>query len=201
MRIQVILTAVACVAALSGPALAQMMTGATVRGPIIGAVIGGRAGEEIGRVMDLRAFDLTNGSGPAAEVERVGEGLVMRLKADRVFSGSSDQILPEGRQALDRLSVILNGFSGGDVIIVGHTDSAGDAAANMSRSYRQAEAAKAHLVMRGVASGRIRIEGRGSTEPVANNREAPGRERNRRIEIGVFAGEAHREAMQARYGT
>ena len=193
-------TAAAVCLALSGPALAQVMTGSTVRGAIIGAVIDGPAGAEIGRMMDVRASDAANGAGPAAEVVRVGQGLVIRLKGDSLFSASSDQILPEGRRALDRLAVILNGFSGGEVIIVGHTDSTGEAAAGMARSWRQAEAAKAYLVGRGVASPRIRVEARGSAEPVASNREPAGRAQNRRLEIGVYAGEAHREAMQARYG-
>jgi outer membrane protein OmpA-like peptidoglycan-associated protein len=199
LRIPMILAAAAGLA-LSGPSLAQVVTGSTVRGAIIGAVIDGPAGDEIGRVMDLRAFDVRNGAGPAASVARVGQGMVVRLNGDSLFAASSEQILPEGRQALDRLSVILNGFSGGDVVIVGHTDSAGDAAARMSRSWRHAEAAKAHLVGRGVASSRIRVEARGSTEPVASNEEPAGRAQNRRLEIGVYAGEAHREAMQAQYG-
>ena len=52
----------------------------------------------------------------------------------------------------------------------------------------------------GAEASRFRVEARGGTEPIADNKEAAGRALNQRLEIGVFAGEAHREAMLKRFG-
>ena len=84
------------------------------------------------------------------------------------------------------------------MLIVGHTDSRGDARANMGLSYRQAEAVEAALIAGGVTDDRIRVEGRGAMEPAASNEDPAGRRANRRMEIAIFAGEARREAALAR---
>jgi len=67
--------------------------------------------------------------------------------------------------------------------IVGHTDSVGKAAANMTLSVNRAKAAEAALVREGVAADRLSSTGRGELEPVASNRTPEGRQANRRIEV------------------
>jgi outer membrane protein OmpA-like peptidoglycan-associated protein len=70
-----------------------------------------------------------------------------------------------------------------EVRIVGHTDSTGSDAINNPLSVNRAQSARDYLVARGVNSGRISIDGRGSREPVADNGTESGRARNRRIDI------------------
>ena len=69
------------------------------------------------------------------------------------------------------------------VIAVGHTDSVGDDAFNQKLSVARSEAVKAYLVSKGVEKNRIYTEGKGEKQPVADNKTADGRAKNRRVEI------------------
>jgi len=71
------------------------------------------------------------------------------------------------------------------VIAVGHTDSVGSDAYNQRLSLARAESVKAYLVSKGVDRQRIRTEGRGESQPVADNATAEGRAKNRRVDIEV----------------
>ncbi|MDR3214370.1 MAG: OmpA family protein, partial [Azoarcus sp.] len=71
------------------------------------------------------------------------------------------------------------------VTIIGHTDSTGSDAINNPLSVNRAAATRDYLTARGVAMGRIAIDGRGSREPVARNASTSGRAMNRRVEIYV----------------
>ncbi|NBO15990.1 MAG: OmpA family protein, partial [Betaproteobacteria bacterium] len=71
------------------------------------------------------------------------------------------------------------------VIAVGHTDSVGSDAYNQKLSVRRAEAVKAYLVTKGIEKNRIYTEGKGERSPVADNKTAAGRAKNRRVEVEV----------------
>ncbi len=71
------------------------------------------------------------------------------------------------------------------IIAVGHTDSVGTDAYNQKLSVRRADAVKAYLVNKGVESNRVYTEGKGEKQPVADNKTAEGRAKNRRVEIEV----------------
>ncbi|WP_445953119.1 OmpA family protein [Tepidimonas sp.] len=94
-------------------------------------------------------------------------------------------IKPNFRAVLDTFAAGLNRNPGARVTIVGHTDSTGSDAINDSLSVSCAAAVRNDLTTRGVAAGRIVIDGRGAREPVASNDTAEGRARNRRVEIFV----------------
>ena len=71
------------------------------------------------------------------------------------------------------------------IIAVGHTDSVGADAYNQKLSVKRAEAIKAYLVSKGIEKNRIYTEGKGEKQPVADNKTAEGRAKNRRVEIEV----------------
>ncbi|HEU0302673.1 MAG TPA: OmpA family protein [Longimicrobium sp.] len=169
-------------------------TGGTARGAIIGAVVGGAAGAVIGRRMDQQAREIEQ-SVPDAEVERVGEGIAVTFESGVLFPFDSDQVLPDGRDNLRQLANSLRNYPGTEVLIVGHTDSQGSDDYNMRLSFRRAESARQFLVGQGIEGGRIRVEGRGESEPVADNSTDAGRARNRRVEIAIFASEEYRDQI------
>ena len=68
---------------------------------------------------------------------------------------------------------------------MGHTDSVGSDAYNQKLSVRRAEAVKAYLVNKGVDKARVYTEGKGESQPVADNKTKEGRAKNRRVEIEV----------------
>lgn len=67
----------------------------------------------------------------------------------------------------------------------GHTDNAGDAAANQRLSQQRADAVKARLVDLGVDAGALSAQGYGQDQPVADNGTPEGQAKNRRIEFTV----------------
>ena len=117
---------------------------------------------------------------PARRSER---GEVFTLAGDAFASGQST--LTAGAAASLRALGSYLEIAGGSVAIVGHTDSQGDADANRALSERRAEAVRRALVEAGVAGSRIEAEGRGASQPVADNATAAGRAKNRRVEIVV----------------
>lgn len=110
--------------------------------------------------------------------------------ADAFFDFDKSVLKPEGRAKLDDLVNKIRGINLEVIIAVGHTDSIGTDAYNQKLSMRRAEAVKAYLQTKGVESNRIYTEGKGKTQPVADNKTAEGRAKNRRVEIEVVGTQA-----------
>jgi OOP family OmpA-OmpF porin len=105
--------------------------------------------------------------------------------ADTFFDFDKAVLKPAGKAALDDLSSKLKDMNLEVIIAVGHTDSIGTDAYNQKLSVRRAEAVKAYLQSKGVEANRIYTEGKGEKQPVADNKSAAGRAKNRRVEIEV----------------
>ncbi len=73
------------------------------------------------------------------------------------------------------------------VLIVGHTDTSGDANYNKTLSLKRANSVANYLISTGMEEDKIRVIGRGSEEPVASNKTHEGRTKNRRVDILVVA--------------
>lgn len=165
--------------------------GSTATGAIIGAAAGGIVGGVIGAEMDKQAKELKQNI-PGATVERVGEGITVTFASGLLYDFDSDAIRPEAASNLRALASSFHKYPGTDLLIVGHTDQIGSAAYNQTLSERRAASAADYLVAQGVARSRIATRGMGETEPLAGNDTEAGRQRNRRVEVAIFASEAHR---------
>jgi outer membrane protein OmpA-like peptidoglycan-associated protein len=173
--------------------------GSTARGAIIGAAVGGVAGAIIGQRMDRQAAELAADL-EGATVQRIGEGIVVTFDSGLLFAFDSDRIEGAARANLSNLAQSLNQHAESEVLIVGHTDNVGSAQYNQGLSERRARSARDFLVSQGVASHRIRTEGRGLHEPIVSNATAEGRAQNRRVEVAIFASEAHRQELLRQHG-
>ena len=111
--------------------------------------------------------------------------------ADAFFDFDKSVLKPEGRAKLDDLVSKIKGINLEVIIAVGHTDSVGSAAYNQKLSVRRAESVKAYLVSKGIERNRIYTEGKGKTQPIASNKTAEGRAKNRRVEIEVVGTRAN----------
>lgn len=105
--------------------------------------------------------------------------------ADAFFDFDKSVLKPEGKAKLDDLVSKVKGINLEVIIAVGHTDSVGTDAYNQKLSVRRSEAVKAYLVSKGIEKNRVYTEGKGEKQPVADNKTAEGRAKNRRVEIEV----------------
>jgi OmpA-OmpF porin, OOP family len=106
--------------------------------------------------------------------------------ADVLFDFDKSVIKPEGRSKLDDLAGKAKGVNLEVVIAIGHADSIGSDEYNQRLSVRRAESVKAYLVSKGIETNRVYTEGKGEKQPVASNKTAEGRAKNRRTEIEVI---------------
>ena len=103
------------------------------------------------------------------------------------FTTGKAEVPSYNRSVLKEAASVMKQLPAGTVIeIGGHTDSTGDAAANMQLSQARAEAVRAVLIEEGVTPSMLTAKGYGSTKPTASNDTAEGRYQNRRIEYTVI---------------
>ena len=105
------------------------------------------------------------------------------IQADALFDFDKSVVRPDGKRAIDEALGKLNGVDLEMVIATGHTDSIGTERYNQKLSERRAAAVKAYLVSKGIPASKITTIGKGETQPVATNKTAAGRQKNRRVDI------------------
>lgn len=88
--------------------------------------------------------------------------------------------------SLDELAALMKKKPTFRLLIEGHTDNVGSDASNLKLSQRRAEAVKKYLSDKGIDAARIVSKGYGEMSPVADNKTAEGRQRNRRVEFTIL---------------
>ncbi len=131
-------------------------------------------------------------AGPAAAPVAPPAATKVTYAADAFFDFNKSVIKPEGKAKLDDLVGKIKGINLEVIIAVGHTDSVGSDAYNQKLSVRRSEAVKAYLVSKGIEKNRVYTEGKGEKQPVADNKTAEGRAKNRRVEIEVVGTRANK---------
>lgn len=101
------------------------------------------------------------------------------------FLRGTDQLTEESRGELSRMLGELRRRSAPDILVVGHTDTLGNADTNDKLSRQRAERVKADLVGQGVSAGHVQASGRGEREPLVPTADGVDEPRNRRVEISV----------------
>lgn len=105
---------------------------------------------------------------------------------DLEFETGKSVIKLSSYQSLDELAELLKETTSYRMLISGHTDNVGNAATNLKLSKARAEAVKKYLTRKGVQPDQLITEGFGSRKPVADNKTAEGRQRNRRVEMKII---------------
>jgi len=101
-----------------------------------------------------------------------------------LFDINSDRIKPESYGSLKEIANVLAEAADVRVVIVGHTDSDGDTAANLDLSKRRAASVKTALVNEfKIDAARMDTDGKGEGEPVDKNETPAGKANNRRVEF------------------
>jgi outer membrane protein OmpA-like peptidoglycan-associated protein len=109
------------------------------------------------------------------------------IKQQVHFATAKHRVLPDSYKLLNQVVQVLNDFPKMRISIEGHTDSVGGEAMNMRLSERRAEAVLDYLVSKGISPDRLDAVGYGPTKPIASNKTAIGRAKNRRTEFRIVA--------------
>ncbi len=99
------------------------------------------------------------------------------------FATNSDKLTTESFAIIKQLADALKDEPSIKIKIVGHTDGDGEAATNLLLSKKRAAAVKVKLVSMGIATTRLQTDGKGETDPVAENKSPAGKAQNRRVEF------------------
>ena len=99
------------------------------------------------------------------------------------FTTGSADLTPESFSKLDEVANTLKRSPDIILEIRGHTDDKGSEKKNKQLSQDRADAVCRYLVSQGVPPKQLKSTGYGSKMPVASNKTADGREKNRRIEM------------------
>ena len=168
--------------------------GNTALGAIIGAVVGGAAGGYIGSRMDRQAERIEEEI-PGAEVQRVGEGINVTFTQDAgvFFDTNKADIKGTSAETLNKLAEIFKEYPKSNILIEGHTDSAGSEEYNWGLSQKRAESVTQFLMAQGIASSRFTTKWYGETQPRASNETTEGKAKNRRVELAIVASEELKE--------
>jgi len=169
-------------------------------GAVLGGVIGGVTGGVIGNKMDKQAREIEEAI-PGAEVERVGEGIMLTLGENAVRFDTNKATLSTSAQAnLEKLVPIFNSYENTNIVIYGYTDSTGSVEYNQTLSAKRASSVKDYLTTKGLESARFETKGLGVNDPIATNETAEGRSKNRRVEFAIVANEQMIEEAQKEAG-
>lgn len=168
-------------------------------GAVIGAVVGGTAGTLIGNKMDKQKRALEEQLAREAKIESVNDGQAIKVTFDSgILFPTGKATLNEGsRASLRKLATNLAANPQTNIQIVGHTDNTGSDRVNDPLSVDRAKSVFDYLTSQGVVNTRMEYTGKGSKEPVADNRTDYGRQENRRVEIYILASQEMINAAEA----
>jgi outer membrane protein OmpA-like peptidoglycan-associated protein len=187
-------TAIGAVGGAALGAVVGKLAGNTVVGAAVGTAVGAGTGALIGRHMDkvkAQAEAVKN-----AQVEQITDanglqGVKVTFDSGILFATNSSTLNAASKNSLADFANVLKNNSDCDVAIFGHTDNTGSDAINNPLSVKRAQAVESYLKSCGVTSAQIRkVDGQGSTNPVADNSTAEGRKQNRRVEVYMYASQA-----------
>ena len=156
------------------------------------------AGTLIGKKMDKQKKQLEE-SVKDAKIESINDGQAIRVTFDSgiLFATGSASLSAASQATLRKFAANLAEHSDTDLLIVGHTDNTGSDRVNNPLSYNRAASVRSFLSSQGVSTERIKVEGKGSTEPVADNSTVAGRRDNRRVEVYILPSKAMVKAAEA----
>ncbi len=102
-----------------------------------------------------------------------------------IFDSAKSKIRSSDQATVEKAAQLINGCTGLNFEIAGHTDSKASSPYNQALSERRAVSVRRALATAGVDPARLSAVGYGETKPLASNETDEGKSLNRRIEITV----------------
>lgn len=133
------------------------------------------------------------------ELERREDVLVVTLPVDSGYNPDRPaMLLPVTLGPITRVAKIVETDTKTAVLVLGHADSSGAAAANQKLSQERAQSVAAIFRLSGLQRDRLNLRGMGSVAPRAANDSQQGRSLNRRVEM-ILTPQATMVALLAKY--
>ena len=118
------------------------------------------------------------------EVKKIKRDLLLRVPAKILFDFNSYILKPQAKEALGAIVYMIQKYPDRKVAITGYTDNVGSDEYNLKLSLQRAQAVADYLIYCAkIDPKRIKIEGKGKADPVADNSTKEGRAKNRRVEV------------------
>lgn len=179
-------------------AIIGKIAGNTAVGAAIGGAVGAGTGAIIGKHMDKVAAEAAKIE--SAKVEEVTDANGLKavkatFDSGLLFASSKAVLSAASKNDLAKFATMLKNNSGCQVDVYGHTDSTGNEGINQPLSNQRAQSVVNYLVSCGVPRSQFaNVVGKSSSQPVADNSTAAGRQANRRVELYLYASKAMIEA-------
>ena len=179
-------------------AIIGKIAGNTAVGAAIGGAVGAGTGAIIGKHMDKVAAEAAKIE--SAKVEEVTDANGLKavkatFDSGLLFASSKAVLSTASKNDLAKFATMLKNYSGCQVDVYGHTDSTGNEGINQPLSNQRAQSVVDYLVSCGVPRSQFaNVVGKSSSQPVADNSTAAGRQANRRVELYLYASKAMIEA-------
>lgn len=116
------------------------------------------------------------------QLRQTESGVVVTL-GDVLFASGQTSLVVGALSSLEEVVDLLQTEPEKKIRVEGHTDSSGEAEANIGLSQERADAVRQALIDLGVAESRITSAGMGEDFPIASNEDEAGRARNRRVDV------------------
>ncbi|WP_047526446.1 OmpA family protein [Pseudomonas sp. 11/12A] len=113
------------------------------------------------------------------------EVITLSDAGDVLFAFNQSELTPTAKSQLDSIMGKLEDADVVSIKVVGFTDSVGSDAYNQALSQRRASSVAEYLLSQGVAPNKLTSEGKGESQPVADNETDEGRAKNRRVELHI----------------
>jgi outer membrane protein OmpA-like peptidoglycan-associated protein len=151
----------------------------------LGLLLGvpGLSAAQLGTLLKKKAEEMASRAEAEAATKVVRCGYGQRC-GGIYFDAGSDRIRPEAAPALREIAALHVAHPSLALVLEGHTDSLGNAEANLVLSRSRAAAVRQALVTTfGANASRLSVRGLGATRPAASNDTPEGRQTNRRVEL------------------
>lgn len=185
----------AIVGAGGGAALGSIIgaiAGNTGIGAAIGTAVGAGAGAVIGNRMD-KVKKQAQAQLQNAEVETVKDAngldaVKVTFDSGILFATNKYDLTTTSKNELQKLINIMKQNTDVSIDVQGYTDNTGNDAINNPLSVKRAQSVANYLTSNGVQYAQLKnVNGYGSSNPVADNATAEGRQKNRRVEVYLYA--------------
>ena len=163
----------------------------------VGAAVGTLIGKHMDKVKAQAEAELANATVQTVTDANGLNAVKVTFDSGILFDTNKYALKAASKNELANFANVLNNNTDCSVAVQGYTDSTGSDKVNNPLSQNRANAVANYLRSCGVSNNQLKsVQGFGSSNPVADNSTAAGRQQNRRVEVILYPSEAMIQAAQ-----